>query len=141
MIADATLVATLTGGIYKRESVGMEGITRGTQAAFDANGYLLPCALVKQAPHVPDGQIYDEAAQIDSARQRIEIWLYEDRGYTAIDSAKARLKVLFKGHKFSNAAPILWLGDYLGRARDPGALKGNSMERVDFQVVALDKPT
>ena len=49
MEADATLAAILTGGVYTSGAVGELGITRETtSAAFDSNGYLKPCALVRQ---------------------------------------------------------------------------------------------
>lgn len=142
MIADATLVATLTGGIYKRESVGVEGITRETTpAAFST--YLRPCALVKQRANIPDGAVPDEGAQYASAQQVVEVWLYDDSGagYTAIDAAKRRLYALFESHRFTGAsacAPIRWAGG-LDRERDPGPLKGACMARMDFRVVAIEK--
>ena len=76
MIADATLVAILTGGVWKKESTGVEGITRETAAAaFDANSYLKPCALVRERELVPDNAVRDPMAQVTSASQTVEIWL------------------------------------------------------------------
>lgn len=143
MRADATLMAILTGGVYTREDAGPEGISRETTpAAFDSNGYLKPCAFVKQRGLVPDGEVTDEGAKIVSARLVVEVWLYQRVTYTAIDGAKARLYALFQGHQFTGAsacAPLRWLGVPVSRERDPAALKGASMERVDFLVVALQK--
>lgn len=134
MIADATLVAILTGGVWKRETVGREGISRETTAAaFDASGYLKPCALVAQRNIVPTFDVADEMAQRRSVSQVVEIWLYEDTGYTSIDSALARLYTLFEGYQFADGYPAQLI-NIVDRQRDSGALKGHSMVRVDFSV-------
>lgn len=133
--ADATLVAILTGGIYKSGELGPLGITRGTtSAAFDANGYLLPCALVKERAQVATADVSDYGAQVNSARQVIEIWLYQEQGsYAALDSARARLRVLLQGYVFSGAFEAN-LTQQFTRLREPGALAGASMARQDWQL-------
>lgn len=134
MTNDATLMAILTGGVYTKGEVGREGITRETApSAFDANGYLEPCALVVQRGLVPDGQVHDEEEQLASAGQVVEIYNYEDSGYGNIDSAQARQFVLFFGHQFSDSFPVE-LFNVLDRERDEGALKGASLSRQDWMV-------
>lgn len=134
MDADATLLAILTGGVYAAGSLGLLGITRETTpSAFDSNGYLKPCALVRQRPLIPDLQVVDFTAQVASAAQVTEIYVYEDSGYTNIDSALSRLYTLFYGYKFSDSFPVEWLGT-LDRERDQGALNGASMARMEFLV-------
>ncbi len=138
MAADTTLMATLTGGVFESGLVGREGITRETAAgAFDSNGYLKPCALVKQRALVPDGGVRDGLAQAVSATQVVEVWLYEDSGYTNLDTARARLFALLEGHVFSGAYPAEWVNS-ITRQRDQGALTGKSLERMDFQVRAIE---
>lgn len=139
MIADATLVATLTGGVWKKETTGVEGITRETAAAaFDTNGYLKPCALVRERELVPDNAVRDPMAQVTSASQAVEIWLYADAGagYGAIQSAKNRLYTLFEGHQFSDSFEVMWT-NALGNLRDLGALKNSCMSRIDFIVYEI----
>lgn len=134
MEADASLMAILTGGVYAAGSLGLLGITRETvPAAFDANGYLKPCALVRQRPLIPDLQVIDQIAQVASATQVVEIYVYEDSGYTNIDSALGRLYTLFYGYQFSDSFPVEWLGT-LDRERDQGALPGASMARQEWLV-------
>jgi len=134
MTGDTTLMATLTGGVYTSSAVGPEGITRDTTpTAFDASGYLKPCALVRQRGSVPTGEVVDYNDRTTSARQIVEIWLYQDRGYSAIDTALARLYVLFQGHQWSNSFETR-LANVLDRQRDPGALAGASMARQEWQV-------
>jgi hypothetical protein len=134
MTGDATLMAILTGGVHRYEVTGQDGITRdATPSAFDANGYLRPCALVKQRANVADGWVDDEEAQFDSAIQIVEIWFYEDSGYTNIDAAAARCYTLFKGYAFADSFPVR-LANVMDRQRDNGALHGASMARQDWQV-------
>lgn len=138
--ADSTIMALLTGGVHKAETVGIEGITRETTpAAFDANGYLKPCCLVKQRGQVPDGTIFDPITQAQSISQVVECWLYQDRLYTTIDSAGERLKALFIGYMFSDSFEIMWVNT-LDRTRDKGPLKGASLLKIDFQVKSVWTP-
>lgn len=134
--ADGTLDALLTGGIYVSATVGPLGITRETvEDAFDANGYLLPCALVKQRDRVPTGDVLDFDAQIESMRQIVEVWLYADSsaGYSTLDTAALRVRTLLMGDTLT-ASFELRLALWLDRQRDNGALNGAAMERLDFQV-------
>lgn len=136
MLADATLTAILTGGVFKTETVGLEGVTRETTPAAFSSGYLLPCALVRQRALIPDGIVEDDIEQDTSVRQVVEIWLYEDRGFTSIDSAANRLFVLFQGYQFSDAFPVK-LVNWIDRQRDMGALNNASLARLDFEVFSV----
>lgn len=133
MEADAPLMAILTGGVYVAGELGREGITRtSAPSAFDSNGYLKPCALVRQRSQVSDSQVIDQIEQIASETRIIEIYLYEDSGYTNIDSALSRLFTLFFGYQFSNGGfPLEWIGT-LDRERDQGALDGASLARQEW---------
>ena len=134
MTADATLTSLLTGGVFTSGLAGEEGISRDTTPdAFDPDGYLQPCALVVQQGNIADGQVVDYDTQTISSIQRVEIWLYQDRGYATIDAAAARLRTLFLGHKFSDTFE-LWLANVIDRERDRGALNGASLIRQDWQV-------
>jgi len=136
MEADATLMAILTGGVYTVDAVGRDGISRDTvPGAFDASGFLKPCALVKQRGLVPDGQVVD--LSIASATQVIEIYLYQDSGFSSIDSALARLFTLFNQYQFSNTWPIEWINT-LDRQQDGGALKGASLARQDWLITTVE---
>lgn len=141
MAGSAPLMAVLTGGVYTREETGREGIVRGqaaTDDAFDAvTGFLKPCALIKQRDLVPDGVLRDEETQIASAVQVIEVYLYQDTGYTSIDAALPLLVTLFMGHRFSDTFPVEWI-NLIDREQEEGALKGASLARVDFLVRTVE---
>jgi hypothetical protein len=140
MTGDVTLMAVLTGGVFKAETVGREGVTRETAAAaFDANGYLKPCALVRQRGNVPDGNVSDGITQQTSAAQVVEVYVYEDRGYSNIDAALDRLYALFQGYAFTGASgsfPCEWVNT-IDRQRDNGALANASLARIDFAVYSV----
>ena len=103
---DATLAATLTGGVHASTE-----ITRQlTAAAFDANGEIKPCALVtveNQAQHGPF-----TGGDALSARTYVVIYLYQRTGYGSIDSALARLRTLLHRQKLGTGTwSIDWAGD------------------------------
>jgi len=91
--ADTTLMAILTGGVY----AGGEIARQGTPNAFDANGEILPCTLVKVETETPWGP-YD-----DSSRQYLVVMFYERSGYENIDEALARVYVLLHKTKLDTA--------------------------------------
>lgn len=137
MAADSTLTSILTGGVYQAGTVGRLGITReSVPGAFDTAGYLRPCALVRQRGAVSDGIVRDPIARVTSTVQTVEIWLYEDSGYTAIDAAIARLHALFEGIVLADSFEI-WLTNVIDRQRDNGALGGASLARLDFAVYSV----
>ena len=137
MEADAPLMAILTGGVYVSGELGPLGINRtDAPGAFDANGYLKPCALVRQRALTPDLQVVDQIEQVSSATQVIEIYVYQDSGYTSIDTALDRLYTLFFGYQFSDSFPLEWIGT-LDRERDGGALDGASMARQEWLTIEV----
>lgn len=134
MVADATLMAILTGGVFAYGDVGIDGITRETAAsAFDANGYLKTCSLVKQRGAIPDRQVTDTEAQLESIAQVVEIYVYQRRGYDQIDLALARLFSLFYGYRFADSGELARINT-LDRLTDQGVLKNASLARVDWLV-------
>ena len=136
MEADATLMAILTGKVWTAGEVGLEGITRETAPTAFSGGYLLPCALVRQRGRIPTTDVVDYIEQVTSAIQIVEVWLYEDRGYTSIDAAAARLYTLFQGHIMAGTFEIR-LANVIDRQRDEGSLAGASLARLDWQVDSI----
>lgn len=134
MTGDATLMAILTGGVFVSGETGRDGLTRGDIAGSD--GWIRPAALVRERAVVPDGWVHDQEAQHASARQVVEIWLYEDASYAAIDAAMNRLYTLFQGYMFTDTYPIEWIGG-INRQRDEGSLLGASLGRIDFAVFSV----
>lgn len=82
--ADNDLAQILTGGVHVAGGIVNEINRQDTPTAFDANGEILPCALVRQEtttaldPHP------------DATRVFVRIFFYQRRGTAAIDAAMAR---------------------------------------------------
>jgi len=82
---DVTLASLLSGGVYDRR-----GISRTlTPAAFDANGSILPCAVVTVEAFTSQGH-----RENDFERAFVLVWLYEQNGsgYASIDQARLRVR-------------------------------------------------
>ncbi len=135
--ADATLDAILLGGVYASGTVGPLGITRETTPGAFSGGWLLPAALVRQRGRVPDGAVRDGLAQDVSTAQVVEIYLYEDSGYSSIDAAAARIYALLEGVAVGSGTFPAELVNMLDRERDTGALAGHSLARMDFVIYSL----
>lgn len=91
LAGDGTLSAVLTGGVYG----GTEINRQETPAAFDANGEILPCALVKIESEQPVGPFNT------SSRQFIVVYFYQRNGRVTIDTALARVFVLLNRIKLT----------------------------------------
>lgn len=114
LIADGTLTGHLTGGIYRAETI--DSISRqNTPNAFDANGEILPCALLKSESVTPWGPHYD------GAREYVLLYFYQRFGYAAIRPARQRVYELVHRTKI---APVgtdkLWRIDHANDILDSG---------------------
>lgn len=131
--ADATLLAAATGGIYDYGETGRDGISRtaaATSAAFDSYGVIKPCILLKSRSETPDGMLADDAERMVSLREVLEVWSYEDQGYTNINSIAARIYRLLHATQVSGSVMVYWQGDVRFGVRDPD-LDANVM-RSDY---------
>ena len=82
--ADHTLMTTLTGGVQDTVE-----ITRQiTPTAFDANGEIKPCALVRTGSEAP---IFTKTMAVQTP---VIIYFYQRTGYDKIDAALARVFTL-----------------------------------------------
>jgi hypothetical protein len=97
--ADATLLLLATGGVWDYDETGRMGIGRtNTAAAFDATSKIIkPCLLVKLRSTVAFGDIGDDPSRISGARDMLEVWAYQDSGYSTIKSMLARVYTLLQG--------------------------------------------
>ena len=137
---DIILGLTLIGGVYLSGSVGVEGISRETAPGAFSSGFLLPCALIKQRGEATTEDVIEYDSTHYSTSQIVEIWLYEERGYAAIDLARFRIQVLLNGHQFTDANSGSFepdLVNVIDRQRDEAALNGASLARMDYQVMSI----
>jgi hypothetical protein len=138
LVVDATLLTTATGGVYIWADTNRMGLSIETvPAAFDATtGLIKPCLLIKGRGERPDGGIADDTAQQVSTLETVEIWFYEDTGYTNIEAMRARVYKLLHGKHFNSSIFVRWAGDPLAQMRDEEM--GNvSVERSDYDVRSI----
>lgn len=133
--ADSTLLATATGGVWDWDETGRAGINRtSTPAAFDSDGLIKPCVLLKLRSSIPDDFVTDEATQKVSYRQMIECWLYADPDYSAIETMSSRIYTLLHCKRLSGPFFFRWAGDIQG----PRDLNLDAwVTRCDYQVNAI----
>lgn len=130
--ADATLLTTATGGVWDYDETGRLGLSRElTAAAFDTNGIIKPAVLLKLRSINPDYALADDANQYVSTREMLEIWLYQDTGYSAIETMKQRIHTLLHAKQLTGTFSCRWDGD-LRPPRDTD-LDAN-VDRVDFEI-------
>lgn len=131
--ADSTLVALATGGVWDWDETGRMGINRNNTAAAFTNGIIKPCLLLKLRTSVPFGGIADDVTQIVSARDMLEIWAYQDNGYSTIKSMLDRVYTLLQGKQLGGAACRWAMNIQPTRDMDLDA----NVERSDFAVILL----
>lgn len=96
--ADATLMGTLTGGLHTETEISRQG----TAAAFDANGEIEPCGLLRFETQTPWGPFED------SSRLYFSVMFYERAGYVSIEAARARVYALLHRVRVCPAAGGCW---------------------------------
>ena len=103
--ADTELVATLTGGVYT------ETISRQrTPDAFDAHGEIQPCALIRVERDAQHGPFTGTDAL--SARTYVVVYAYQLAGYSSIDTALNRVRVLLHRSRLGAGTwDISWADD------------------------------
>ena len=107
--ADTTLMAFLSGGVHAANEISRQN----TPTAFDANGEIKPCALVKVRNDVQTGP-YNT-----SARTGIEIYFYQRTGYDVIEAAALRtLTLLNRVQVDTHVWDTVWSDDVNGETDD-----------------------
>lgn len=134
--ADATLAAAATGGIWDWDETGRLGLNlTNTPTAFDGNGIIRPAIMVKLRSSIPDYDLADDDGQYVSLRHNVEVWIYQDTGYTTIETMRYRVYTLLHTKRVANEGvfQMLWQGDIRGN-RDT-EIDAN-VERSDYLVRA-----
>ena len=135
---DDVLAALLVGGIYHYEQTGRSGISRlTTPNAYDAAGFLQPCAVLKAGETREARPIRDTQPGI---RQLVEVYLYDDgdSGYGALLTARDLIVALLDRRWIDGAglgasgAHMRWVGG-ADDLRDP-KLNNAALVRLDFAV-------
>ena len=130
--ADVTLLATATGGIWDFDETGRLGINRTTTpAAFDDNEILKPSVLLKTRSSEPNPRLQDEGERYSGVTEMLEVWFYEDTGYSNIETMRDRVFSLLHAVQLAGTFMSLWAGG-VRQARDTDL--DASVERSVYQV-------
>ena len=141
--ADSTLSTILTGGIYSDSELGVEGMRRDeefpTFPAFDGDGILLPCAVVRQRAVIPTYDVYDLDEKHVSMSQVFEIHYHQFRGHDAIDAAKEKVFFILLNRRLNGTYPLT-CDQETAYFYDVGPVKNSTTVRQDWIVVDIRKP-
>ncbi len=144
LLADATMVTLLPGGIYTDEELGVEGIRRDagspSAGAFDASGYLKTCAVVRQDALTPFPGVRSIKDKITGTMQFVYVFFYERRGHTEIDAAKQRSYEVLEGVRLSDSYQIWWDFDS-ATYPDMGPVANSTALRQDWVVTGIRRPS
>jgi hypothetical protein len=95
---DATLMATLTGGLHRDVEISRQT----TPAAFDADREIKPCGLLKFGSQSPVAPFYH------SARLFFAVMFYERNGYANTAAARARVYALLHRQRVAPSSGSCW---------------------------------
>lgn len=96
LTSDAALMGLLSGGVYTATEISRQT----TPEAFDVNGEVRPCALVRVGADVALGEING------ASRVTIEIYFYQRATYEVIDAASERVYALLDRTKVTGVWQI-----------------------------------
>jgi hypothetical protein len=136
--ADATLVALLPGGIYTDNELGVEGLRRGEDspcaAAYDDDGLLVPCAVVRQGGEIPYGEVRNIHDKFVAMSQLIMVYFFEMRGSDIVTQAKLEAYRILEGVRLGETYPI-WMSRETAPVPDGGPIANSTMLCQDWMVV------
>lgn len=108
LAADAALTALLTGGVYARHALGKQGLkdtnplSASAYALDDGFDVLQPCVVARIRSNVMDGNRFDTKTQVISATGTLELYFYDESGFTTIAQARARAYALLHAKTLAN---------------------------------------
>ena len=104
--ADETFAGLMSGGVYAGVTISRSR----TPGAYDANGELLPCALVRIEADTQHGPY--TGADTTSTRLFVVLYCYQRSGYDAIDPALDRAKaILHRSQLGTGTWDVSWASD------------------------------
>lgn len=133
--ADPTLLALAEGGVYSDAYLGVEGFHRGVDsrsaAAFDVEGKLLPCILIREGPELPYGNARNDSQGFIAVGQGFGIFYFQMRGRERIDLMKGRVLELLSGKRVGRGYPV-WKTGETSAIPDSGPILNSTSLRQDW---------
>lgn len=144
--ADIELMALLTGGVYTDQEIGVEGIRRSlteedtnpTKDAFDENGILRPCVVIRQAGENIYQNLVLPSEGITAMSQIISIFYYQFRGHDIIDLARQRVYELLFQRQLVRTMPM-WMVNQSPTIPDIGPVQNSTVGTQEWIVVFLKR--
>lgn len=136
LAADTTLTTTATGGIYTPNDLGRMGLNPSNPqatVAFNTDGSIKPCIVLKIRSNQPVDGLGDDGTQRVGQREMMEVWCYQDNGYSSIDTIRARVFVDLQGKRLSGAACRWAFDDSPRHDMDLDAC----FQRMDFAITSV----
>lgn len=137
--ADAELMALLPGGVYTESELGVESIRRGegvlTEAAFDVDGKLIPCAFIRESGEETFRNVMNISDQFTAVSQIVAVYFFQMRDSDIVMEAKLRSFQLLMGVRLGRSFPI-WLMTETAPIPDTGPIANSTTLRQDWMVVA-----
>ncbi len=139
LTGSSALTTILTGGIYTFEDTGRMGITfRNVPSAFDG-ALLKPCAMVKARNKFYTSDLRDEASQLATFIQAIEVWLYQEGGDDIIEQAAHLVyNVLHDTKPYQGVRTIISAAPQGGQDE---SMNGASFIRTEYRLYGIEKKT
>lgn len=116
--ADSTLLASLTGGLFRGETIKSVGINRtNTPTAYATAGTLKTLGVVRGRDINAIPAIKTPKAGIRMVRQVVEVYLYADAdaGWTTLNTAKDRVLALLDMKPLTGAFPVQFVNEVVFR--------------------------
>jgi hypothetical protein len=133
--ANSAIMTLFTGGVYTDDETGRNGIGRSTTpAAYDADGFLQPCAYVKERAQIGNWGGAVGNSGFTGTRQVVEVWIYDDAAYTTIASARDLVFALLQRALITGYGRLRYLGFIKDVAPD---LNDAPFFRLEFELIGL----
>lgn len=141
--ANEQLMTIALGGVYTDKQLGIQGFTREegsvTENAFDENGYLKTSIVVHSRGPVPTFTLSNHNQKLNSTREVVEVYLYENRGTEDLVVLKDLTYTLLQGARIEDAYPLSWDLE-TSVYYDVGPVENSTVIRQDWEVISIRKP-
>lgn len=136
--ADSEWTDLFTGGTYTDEQLGVEGLRRGEDSpcaqAYDDDGLLRPCAVVRQSGELPFGDVRNMADGFVAMSQMVMVYTFQMRGHEIVDTGKLISYRILEGQRLQKTYPI-WMVAESPPIPDGGPIANSTMFRQDWIAV------
>lgn len=141
LAAETDITAITSTRIFMREELGPKGIMHDdAYGIYDVHEVMRPTIILNLRPNVGWGGINDLALKVNSSKQVVEVYIYDDakHRYTTIRALGALVNEALNGARTS-LGELGWINT-LEKGRDY-ALEEAYFERWDFEIARINKPT